>query len=85
MPGLSIVIPTLNEEQYLPKCLELIKQHASDLNRIEIIVVDAGSEDETRNTLSADINLLSVPDYAGHKYKSLINRVLDVYDLDKSS
>lgn len=43
---LSIIIPTLNEEKYLPLLLEQIKkQNFSDL---EIIVADAGSKDRTR-------------------------------------
>jgi glycosyltransferase involved in cell wall biosynthesis len=42
---LSIIIPTLNEEKYLPILLNQIKkQNFSDL---EIIVADAGSKDKT--------------------------------------
>jgi len=42
---LSIIIPTLNEEKYLPILLsEIRKQNFNDL---EIIVADAGSEDKT--------------------------------------
>lgn len=42
---ISIVIPTLNEEEYLPKLLESIrKQRFKDM---EIIVADAGSKDRT--------------------------------------
>lgn len=43
---LSIVIPTFNEENYLPPLLESIKRQ--DLNDYEVIVADAGSEDLTR-------------------------------------
>ena len=43
---LSIIIPALNEEKYLPLLLKEIKKQnfADDL---EIIVADAGSEDKT--------------------------------------
>ncbi len=42
---LSIIIPTLNEEKYLPKLLKSIKkQNFSDY---EIIIADAGSKDKT--------------------------------------
>ena len=42
---ISIIIPALNEEEYLPKLLESIhKQRFKDL---EIIVADAGSKDRT--------------------------------------
>jgi glycosyltransferase involved in cell wall biosynthesis len=42
---LSIIIPTLNEEKYLPLLLEAIKKQ--DFADCEIIVADAGSEDKT--------------------------------------
>lgn len=42
---LSIIIPTLNEEKYLPLLLESIKKQ--DFQDEEIIVVDAGSGDKT--------------------------------------
>lgn len=42
---LSIIIPTLNEEKYLPILLKEIKKQKFD--DYEIIVADAGSEDKT--------------------------------------
>jgi len=42
---LSIIIPTLNEEKYLPKLLDCIKKQ--DFKDYEIIVADAGSCDKT--------------------------------------
>lgn len=43
---LSIIIPTLNEEDYLPLLLKSIK--AQNFKDYEIIVADAGSEDKTQ-------------------------------------
>jgi len=43
---LSIIIPALNEEKYLPLLLKAIKQQNFDGN-LEIIVADAGSQDRT--------------------------------------
>ncbi len=43
---LSIIIPTFNEESYLPPLLESIKRQ--DFQDYEIIVADAGSQDRTR-------------------------------------
>lgn len=43
---LSIIIPTYNEEEYLPKLLEGIK--SQDFEDYEIIVADANSTDKTR-------------------------------------
>lgn len=43
---LSIIIPTFNEEDYLPNLLESIKRQ--DFQDYEVIVADAGSTDKTR-------------------------------------
>ncbi|MDO5850057.1 MAG: glycosyltransferase family protein [Methanobacteriaceae archaeon] len=43
---MSIIIPTYNEEEYLPKLLESIKMQ--DFTDYEIIVADANSKDNTR-------------------------------------
>ena len=42
---LSIIIPTLNEEKYLPLLLDSIKKQ--EFNDYEIIISDAGSKDKT--------------------------------------
>ena len=42
----SIIIPTYNEEEYLPKLLESIK--SQDFTDYEVIVADAQSNDNTR-------------------------------------
>jgi glycosyltransferase involved in cell wall biosynthesis len=48
----SIIIRTLNEEKYLPSCLEAIK--SQDFHtEIEIIVVDSGSNDRTLEICAA--------------------------------
>ena len=44
---LSIIIPTYNEEKYLPILLESIKKQSFE--DYEIIVADANSTDNTRN------------------------------------
>jgi glycosyltransferase involved in cell wall biosynthesis len=43
---ISVIIPALNEEKYLPKCLESLSRQ-SRKNQFEIIVVDGGSTDRT--------------------------------------
>jgi len=45
-PKLSIIIPTLNEEAYLPRLLDSIKKQ--DFKDYEIIVADGYSKDRTR-------------------------------------
>ena len=44
MSKYSVIIPTLNEEKYLPPVLEHLKKFDEDL---EIIIADGGSEDTT--------------------------------------
>jgi len=48
---LSIVIPTLNEENYLPRLLNCIKKQ--NFKDYEIIVADANSKDKTREVAKA--------------------------------
>lgn len=45
MVKVSIIIPTLNEEEWLPQCLESLGKQTFD--DFEIIVVDSGSNDRT--------------------------------------
>lgn len=56
---LSIVIPTLNEEKYLPELLKLIKDQNFD--NYEVIVSDAYSEDNTVK-IARDLGALVVQD-----------------------
>ena len=44
---LSIIIPALNEEKYLPILLSQIKKQNFSGGKYEIIVADAGSKDKT--------------------------------------
>lgn len=47
---LSIIIPTLNEEEYLSKLLDSIRRQK--VHDMEVIVADAGSSDRTREIVS---------------------------------
>ena len=46
MKGLSIIIPTLNEEKYLSKLLDCLVNQSYD--NFEVIVVDGNSTDATK-------------------------------------
>ncbi len=46
-PRVSFVIPTLNAEEFLPRCLEAINTQNYPRNKIEIIISDGGSTDNT--------------------------------------
>ena len=43
---ISVIVPTLNEEKYLPRCLRSLVNQAWD-RPFEILVVDGGSTDQT--------------------------------------
>lgn len=67
---LSIIIPTLNEERYLEACIQTARGNTR--SPVEIIVVDAGSQDATAEIAQqlADV-LLYRPELKGLKYASL--------------
>lgn len=71
MPTLSIIIPTLNESQYIGKCLTTIDENVSESNDIEIIIIDAGSSDSTLSLLTDGIRVRKEPSFAGNKSRSL--------------
>ncbi len=49
LPTVSIVISTLNAARLLPECLKAIRVQDYPPNKLEIIVADGGSTDETRS------------------------------------
>lgn len=48
LPLVSVIIPTLNEEKNIGRCLESIRKQTYPKDKIEIIVVDNDSTDKTR-------------------------------------
>ncbi len=52
LPGVSVLIPTLNAERYLEGCLRSLREQEYPPDLIEIIVADADSVDATRGILS---------------------------------
>lgn len=50
-PILSVVMPTYNRCQILPKALDALFRQSEPTDAIEIVVVDDGSQDETPRTL----------------------------------
>ena len=47
LPGVSVIIPTLNAEKYFGECLAALRDQDYPADLIEILVVDAGSTDRT--------------------------------------
>lgn len=68
---ISIIIPTLNEEQLIERCIVDLLSKSEEA--VEVIVVDAGSNDETCTIIKTFKNVVSVSDsnLKGRKYASL--------------
>jgi len=48
-PEISIIIPCRNEEEFIGRCLESLVSNGYPSERMEVLVVDGSSEDNTRN------------------------------------
>jgi len=46
-PGVSIIIPVLNNERTIKKCLECVTFQDYPKNKVEILILDGGSTDKT--------------------------------------
>ena len=47
LPRISIIIPIFNEEKYIARCLDSIIESDYDKSKLEVLLVDGGSEDKT--------------------------------------
>jgi len=69
---ISIIIPTLNEEEYIGETLNHVYQNLSDKYSWEIILVDNGSQDRTTSLAKGFIvSIYNKPEFIGKKYLSL--------------
>lgn len=57
-PVFSVIIPTLNEEEYLPRLLKALERQT--YKDFEVIIVDASSEDKTIEEAKKFANKLSI-------------------------
>ena len=57
MKKLSIIIPAYNEDKTILKVLNQVNATKSDKINYEVIVVDDGSTDDTKNILNANSHL----------------------------
>jgi len=69
---LSIIIPTLNEGNYIGKTLRHLFRNLSNDLDVELILVDGGSIDNTMKIIKKhDVSLYEMSDFLGKKYLSL--------------
>ena len=64
-PFLTLVLPTLNEERYLERCLRSLLDDPYPHDRLEVFVVDGGSSDRTvaiARSLAAEFPFLRIRD-----------------------
>ncbi len=53
LPKVSVVIPVRNEEKYISKCIESLLESDYPKDKLEILVVDGMSEDNTRKVANS--------------------------------
>ena len=49
---IAVVIPTLNEEKYIEKCIQSVINQTFPFDKMDVMVVDGGSKDNTRTIVS---------------------------------
>jgi glycosyltransferase involved in cell wall biosynthesis len=77
LPGVSVLIPTLNAERYLGTCLQSLREQDYPTELIEIIVADAGSADSTLELLArfkVD-RVVPNPGVTGEAARAILNRL----------
>jgi glycosyltransferase involved in cell wall biosynthesis len=77
LPGISVLIPTLNAERYLAGCLRSVRAQEYPAEKIEIIVADAGSVDSTRDILEeyGVDRVVPNPGVTGEAARAILNRI----------
>ena len=77
LPGISVLIPTLNAARYLEGCLRSIREQDYPAEQIEILVADGGSVDSTLEVLGiyrVD-RVVPNPGVTGEAARAILNRL----------
>jgi glycosyltransferase involved in cell wall biosynthesis len=77
LPGISVLIPTLNAARYLENCLRSLRSQDYPQEQIEIIVADAGSTDGTLDLLKkyGVDRVVPNPRVTGEGARAILNRL----------
>lgn len=82
-PFVTIVIPTLNEERYLERCLRSVLDDPYPRDRLELLVLDGGSTDATvaiAERLGDELPLVRVVHNPGRLQSVAFNLALQIAD-----
>ncbi|MCS7096412.1 MAG: glycosyltransferase [Nitrososphaerota archaeon] len=87
LPKISIIIATLNNERTIGECLRSLFEQDYPTDKMEIIIVDGGSEDDTlkiakKYPAKIMIKPFNVPEAYNHIIKSLDSEVIGLVDAD---
>src|ERR1051326_526164 len=76
-PSISVLIPTLNSQRYLEGCLRSLHDQDYPRDRIEVIVADAGSTDDTMAILSryGVDRVVPNPGVTGEAARAILNKL----------
>ncbi|MFI5282726.1 MAG: glycosyltransferase [Candidatus Dormibacterales bacterium] len=77
LPGISVLIPTLNAERYLAECLQSLRAQDYPAELIEVIAADAGSTDSTLEVLArfGVDRVVPNPGITGEAARAVLNRL----------
>ena len=48
----AIVIPTLNEERFISRCLNSIIKQTYEFEKMDVMIIDGGSSDKTKDIVA---------------------------------
>ena len=71
-PLISIVMPVLNEAQFIGNTIQVLLARAQNKSRIDVVVIDSGSTDNTVKIVEElGVKIEIKPEFLGSKYKAL--------------
>lgn len=68
-PFVSVIIPTRNEERYIGECLGSLVKQTYPKDRLEVLVIDGMSEDETLNVVGGFVGKIGLRVLKNRKVK----------------
>lgn len=72
----SVIIPVYNEEKHIRRCLESLKTQTYPIDKIEFIIIDGGSRDNTVSVIKEFENDLSI--ILLHNEKRIVTYALNI-------